>query len=293
MNLLFFHGRAQEEYTQDQLLNSWTDALKSSFKSAQLDFPSDLKLTLPYYGKELIVQRDRYKQDIADGVYIMRSPGEQLDEIDDYEKELVEIMRQHAGISKKEVSNEVDAEQQDRGPENWWATIAITRLLDKHLNSVSNGCVKRATDDVVTYLVVPKARKIINDYYLNALTKEPTIIVAHSLGTIVAYDVLRSLDIGSFDIRGLITIGSPLGVNTVQRQLHPPMQYPESLKGIWVNIFDRRDIVSLNPLNNRNFRVSPEIINHEVENTSDNRHKIKEYLSNVLVAKTIKEMMDV
>ncbi len=293
MNLLFIHGRAQEEYTQEELLNGWTAALKMSFKNAQLEFPDDLNLILPYYGKELIIQRDRYKKDIADGVYQMRSPGEQLKEIDNYEKELVEIMRENANISKKEVAAEVAAEQQDRGPENWWATLAITRLLDKHLNSVSNGCVKRATDDVVTYLVVPKARKIINDYYFSALTKEPTIIIAHSLGTIVAYDILRSLDPEAFDVRGLITIGSPLGVKTVQRQLHPPMEYPKSLKGNWVNVFDRRDIVSLNSLNRKNFRVSPEIFNHEVDNDSDNRHKIKEYLSNMLIAKTISEMMRV
>lgn len=290
MNILFIHGRAQEEYTQKTLLDNWTTALKGSFSKAGIEFPEGLSLTLPYYGKELIVQRELYKEDIANGVYQMRAP-EILAELNDFEKELLEILRENAGISKKEVVAEVDADEQNRGVENWGVTIAITRLLDRHFNSTANGCVKKRTDDVVTYLVLPDARKKINSFYLEALTAEPTIIIAHSLGTIIAYDILRSIDPGKHDIRGLITLGSPLGVSAVQRQLHPPAVYPKGLKGNWVNLFDPKDIVALNPLNRNNFRVDPEIKNHEIYNGSDNRHKIGEYLSNPLIAETMVKML--
>lgn len=292
MNILLIHGRAQEAYTQEKLLESWSTALKESFVKADLAFPDELNITLPYYGKELIVQRDLYKEDIANGVYIMRGP-EMIAELDVYERELLEVLRENAGISKKEVATEVDADEQNRGPENWGISIAITRLLDRHFNSVANGCVKRATDDVVTYLIVPSARKKVNSFYFEALTPDPTIIIAHSLGTIIAYDILRSLDPEKHDIRGLITIGSPLGVSAVQRQLLPPAVYPKGLKGKWVNIFDPKDIVALNPLNRRNFRVDPEIVNHEVDNHSDNRHKIKEYLSNPLIALELLKMLQI
>jgi len=290
MNILLIHGRAQEAYTQEELLDSWGRALKKSFEAAKLDFPAEWNLSLPYYGKELIVQRDQYKKDIADGVYQMKAPGE-ISEAEDYELMLLEILRKNAGITKKEVAAEIAAEDQTRGAENWWITIATTRLLDRHFHSISNGCVKKATDDVVTYLIVPNARKVINNFYLTALTPEPTIIIAHSLGTLIAYDILATLDAAKYDIRGLITLGSPLGVEVVQRQLYASPVYPKSLRGNWVNMYDPNDIVALNPLNQRNFRVDPEITNHEVENNSDNKHKIKEYLSNPLIAETLMKMI--
>lgn len=292
MNILFIHGRAQEEYTQETLLRNWTSALTASFQQAGLHLPADLSFTLPYYGKELIRQRDIYKQEIADGVYQMRAP-EMIAEMDNCEKELLEILRENAGISKKEVAEEINADEQNRGPENWWISVAISRLLDRHFNAVANGCVKKRTDDVVTYLIVPKARQVINKYYLDALTGEPTIIIAHSLGTIIAYDILRSIDTEKYDIRGLITLGSPLGVEAVQRQLLPPPVYPKALTGNWINIFDPKDIVALNPLNRRNFRVDREIINHEVYNGSDNRHKIREYLSNPLIAEILEKILSI
>lgn len=74
MNILFIHGRAQEEYSQKELLDNWTAALNGSFISAGIAFPDGLNLSLPYYGKELIVQRELYKEDIANGIYQMIAP---------------------------------------------------------------------------------------------------------------------------------------------------------------------------------------------------------------------------
>lgn len=291
MNILFIHGRAQEEYTQEQLLNNWTKALKKSFLNAKKGFPEGISSTLPYYGKELIIQRDLYRKDIEDGKFQMRGPALTA-ELEHYEKDLLEDLRKNAGITKKEVAAELATDEQNRGFENWGITIAVSKLLDKHLHSFANGCVKKRTEDVVTYLIVPKARQKINSYYLEALTTDPTIIIAHSLGSIIAYDILRSLPKDKYNIQGLITLGSPLGASSVQRQLTPPPAYPNGLKGKWANFYDSRDIVALNPLDNKNFRVEPIITNLQIENTSENRHDIKEYLSNPVIAETIIEMIN-
>ncbi|MDR2270483.1 MAG: hypothetical protein LBF27_06195 [Sphingobacterium sp.] len=291
MNILFIHGRAQEEYTQDTLLRTWTSALKESFVQTGLDYPN-FELALPYYGKELIRQRDIYKKDIEDGILQMRAAKKQ-DKLEELEKKLLLKMLENAGVSQKEITDEVNSAQQTKGAENLGISIVMARLIDRHFKSVANGCVKKRTEDVVTYLIAPKAREVINKFYLDALTPKPTVIIAHSMGTIIAYDILRNLDKKQFDIRGLITLGSPLGVESVQRQLMPPPVYPKALKGSWVNMFDPRDIVALNPLDPRNFRVdNRQIINHEITNTSDNRHKISEYLSNPLISETLMDMIN-
>ncbi len=71
------------------------------------------------------------------------------------------------------------------------------------------------------------------------------IVVAHSMGTIIAYDVLQQLqNEPSVFIDHFITIGSPLGlpyvkVKAIENNQSPP-KTPEKVKA-WVNFADRRD----------------------------------------------------
>lgn len=290
MQILFIHGRAQEEFTQEALLKKWTDGLKRSFENAKISFPENIMLNLPYYGKDLMLQRELYKEAIKSGKFKMRSP-EEVNQLEECYRELLENLRQNASITKKEVLEEAEEPEQYRGLQNNSNFISLARLLDRRLNSVGNLCVKWKTEDVATYLIVQDAKKEIHSLYLSEITQQPTIIVAHSLGTVIAYDILHTLVQENCNICGLITLGSPLGVNAVKRQLFPPPTYPPTLKGPWVNIYDPHDIVALNPLTNKHFRVHPNIENHEIENLSENRHDVVPYLSNSLVADTINSIL--
>lgn len=66
----------------------------------------------------------------------------------------------------------------------------------------------------------------------------PHIVVAHSWGSVIAYDYLvhRGHD---QDIDALITVGSPLGQTYIQEHL-AGFQYPERVRH-WTNIFDAMD----------------------------------------------------
>jgi len=76
----------------------------------------------------------------------------------------------------------------------------------------------------------------------------PFVIVAHSQGSMIAYDVLRSLPANRFEIDLLVTIGSPLGLTEVQDQLKKfagirgRLATPEIVKR-WVNVADPLDPV--------------------------------------------------
>jgi surfactin synthase thioesterase subunit len=71
------------------------------------------------------------------------------------------------------------------------------------------------------------------------------VIVAHSLGSIVAYEVAHLVD---RPLPLLITLGSPLGVNTIVRpQLRPqPPRFPPQVRR-WVNVADTDDLVAAEP----------------------------------------------
>ena len=76
----------------------------------------------------------------------------------------------------------------------------------------------------------------------------PLVVMAHSQGTIVAYDCLKNVpDCPQID--ALITVGSPLGLDEVQDKLAPGYSdedaYPSGkLLGGWHNVYDPLDIVS-------------------------------------------------
>lgn len=76
---------------------------------------------------------------------------------------------------------------------------------------------------------------------------ERLVIVAHSMGTMIAYDVLRNCP-GCPAVDTLITIGSPLGVREVQEELiavdAADVDFPAAKLRRWVNIYDPLDPVA-------------------------------------------------
>ena len=69
------------------------------------------------------------------------------------------------------------------------------------------------------------------------------IVIGHSQGSIIAYDVLRELD-NTVDVPLFVTIGSPLGLEEVQDHLKKPLAAPAGV-GEWWNFADRLDPVAV------------------------------------------------
>lgn len=75
----------------------------------------------------------------------------------------------------------------------------------------------------------------------------PHVVVSHSMGTVIAYDCLKQVG-DCVPVDGLITIGSPLGLDEIQDKLQPGWSradgFPgERVEGGWINLFDRLDPV--------------------------------------------------
>jgi hypothetical protein len=100
---------------------------------------------------------------------------------------------------------------------------------------------------VSLYLGDPKIHHAAQQALLDRLTDETNVIVAHSLGTIVAYETLCSHPERS--VRALVTLGSPLGAPSIVPRLLPAVTagnapWPPGLRQ-WVNIADLADVVAL------------------------------------------------
>lgn len=115
------------------------------------------------------------------------------------------------------------------------------------------------------------------------------IIVSHSMGTMIAYDVLRNVaDCPHVDT--LITLGSPLGITEVQDELKAldaeKIDFPSNKLNRWVNIYDPLDpICGLDPrLNNDYLQVNGKsVIDIKESNWGSWRHNINHYLSGKLL----------
>ena len=86
--------------------------------------------------------------------------------------------------------------------------------------------------DVNEFFFNAERRKAMTDSLAERLAAGggPFVIVAHSQGTMIAYEVLRHLDEGQADVRLLVTIGSPLGLKEVQDVFHNGPAPPASCR---------------------------------------------------------------
>lgn len=114
----------------------------------------------------------------------------------------------------------------------------------------------------------------------------PVVVLAHSLGTIIAYDVLREQRPAPREVPLLLTVGSPLGVQEVQDLITRPLEVPAGV-GAWRNVSDARDVVALDHTL-RPAYVPPDVCtDFTVINDSANHHGIREYLRTVPVREAV------
>jgi hypothetical protein len=118
------------------------------------------------------------------------------------------------------------------------------------------------------------------------------------MGTVIAYDCLKRVpDCPRID--GLMTVGSPLGLDEVQHCLKPQWSkvdgFPDDkLSGPWVNVFDRLDVVAAGDpqLTNDYKRAGREaVIDVHEPNWGRWRHDISKYLSGPLLRQHVADLL--
>jgi hypothetical protein len=127
----------------------------------------------------------------------------------------------------------------------------------------------------------------------------PHVVVGHSLGSVIAYDVLTGLD-DLPPVDGLLTVGSPLGLDDVQAGLAPPWTRDDGFPsaalpaGTWVNIGDPLDPVcgfdrEIGP----DFRREGEVRVRDVGviNHGSWRHSISKYLGQPALRKCLQDAL--
>lgn len=142
------------------------------------------------------------------------------------------------------------------GPEDPGRIRRTPNWVQRALNALSHsvffvGCSEHmlisSARQVRRYFTEPAVRRAVRSRVTERITSETRVVVAHSLGSVVAYEVLCAHPAAGLR---LITVGSPLGIrNLVFDRLEPaPLlgrgRWPPSAAS-WANIADRGDVVAL------------------------------------------------
>jgi hypothetical protein len=193
----------------------------------------------------------------------------------------------------------LDPDVVERGPLNWGWVQGIVKAVDRYVPFASGSAVALATNDVYRYLDNAAIREEIDMGVASAIRSDrQTVVVAHSLGTVVAYNALRQRGTAArWQVPLFVTLGCPLGVKVIRDRvtaLKQPRQCPPCARA-WFNAMDERDVVALYPLTTKAFSlnpVEPSILNKtDVSNQTENRHGISGYLNDPEVARRIYEAL--
>lgn len=136
---------------------------------------------------------------------------------------------------------------------------------------------------VRAYFTRPEVREKIQHRFAEAIDRDTEVVVAHSLGSVVAYEALCAHP--DWPVARLVTLGSPLAIrNIILDRLTPkpsPLDgrwrgaWPDGVRA-WVNIADRIDFVALVKALGPTFGES--IVDVEINNGA-RLHDVRRYLT--------------
>ncbi|NML61482.1 hypothetical protein HHL21_10410 [Massilia sp. RP-1-19] len=286
-HLIFVHGRAQHQKDSLALKNEWIDSLKAGLAKSGLTLAlPDERIRFPYYGDTLDQMAHGLSSNDAADV-VVRGLDLSASEEEFFEAYLAEMVS--AGkLSQAEIEAATRGLDIRRGPLNWGWVQAILSVLDKTAPGVSAASVALFTNDVYQYLHQTPFRIEMDKGVRSAfLPDSEAVVVSHSLGTVIAYNVLSNDDAApALRVPLFVTLGSPLAVSAVKARL-PPVAHPKNVDH-WYNAMDKRDVVSLFPLTSDHFAVFPQVENNTgVNNPTANHHGISGYLEDQHVARRI------
>ncbi len=289
--LVFVHGRAQQQKDALALKREWIATLREGLAKSNLELPiPEDAVRFPYYGQTLF--------DLVSGVppeqaaeVIVRGDGVDTEERA-FAQAIIDEICDKAGVTDAQIAAELGGTVTERGVLNWeWVQSAL-KAIDRHVPLGSGGSIALFTNDVYQYLRNTRIRDTIDTGVRQAMQPGvPTVMVGHSLGTVVSYSLLRREGkAANWVVPLYVTLGSPLAVTAIKKSL-APNKHPECV-GKWYNAMDERDVVALYPLSKKHFAIAPEIENKiDVNNQTDNRHGIAGYLNDKDVAKRIHDAL--
>ena len=276
--MVFIHGRGQEFKDPAVLARTWQAGLAAGLTKADRPQLAGMPVVFPFYANLLYQFTAQVAQDPIQLEVLPAGPDEPGPlhpylpaDVGTLERELLKDLALSAGAPV--------AEEEGFGIGqvlSWGAARDALTWIAAHTR-VDQAIIADHLRDVAVYLT--RARSQVLDLVRKAIPPAvPIVLVSHSLGTVVARDLLDDVQLRA-RATFWVTAGSPLGLEAVQRNLLTP---GASNPGVdWLTAYDVHDIVALgHPLRPT---WGPPLRDIAVDN-GDSPHSIERYLGHPEVA---------
>ncbi|GAA0984953.1 hypothetical protein GCM10009555_059600 [Acrocarpospora macrocephala] len=275
--LVFIHGRGQEGKKPEVLLRSWRAALAAGLVAAGQAMRPQVAAVMPYYGNVL----HRLAGEAARQGRPLQL--ESMSDDDPLEAPFHPHLTEEAGEIERRLIIEMAAARGGPLPEegladllSWGPARNALTWLSRH-SRLDQEIIKAFLQDVAVYLSYGR-EQVLATVRAEIPAAGPIVLVTHSLGTVVARDLLDEPALRD-RVTLWVTAGSPLGLPSIQRNLLSKGAHNPGVQ--WVTAYDVNDIVALgHPLVGAWGRPLEEL---EVDNGAE-PHDIVKYLSHGSVA---------
>jgi hypothetical protein len=286
MKVLMIHGIGQEGSTQKELLEKWTESLHK----VSPGLLANAETRMAYYGTTLA---NWANGDTAVG---MGTGATDVNIGDADEIAFLTSALQEAAEVQNLTDADIASAEQDAAEAVAMDSmtgrflVGLVRALEK-ISPLKGSLLLRVVKQGHTYLSSPGAGTAVDNLVRPYLKESPQVVITHSLGTVVAFKLLREIQKSGTDIEIplLITMGSPLGLEAFKKKLGPPRLKPQSVKR-WMNFYDPSDFVSLGKALHKEFATGIED-DGTVDNFTDNAHGIIGYLPHQGVVQALKTVL--
>ena len=280
------HGINNEGNSKKLIEKNWVESINIGASGLGKLLPDRIEFKAAFYGDVLHEETMNWTA-FGSSAKPMSASSNAQDFVDIRIGDFYKEYQHAAGITDQQVEKYLDYEDNlssrsmAGGIHKRWIK-ALARAMEDLIPSHGKYLARYFLAQALSYLYKPgvkdKIDNLVYDQLFNNIeNSKKYIIISHSLGTVIMYDLLRKTH-STFKTPLFMTLGSPLGIKIIKKRIGPPLICPTNADN-WVNISDQEDFIALETeLNGDTFGCDSISNISDIDNGDNDAHSIIEYL---------------
>jgi hypothetical protein len=277
-NVVAIHGIFMNRRSRAEMTRAWRDAMVRGLQNVRYSRADSLEVECAFYGH---LYNDG--KAAADASYQLSDLESGLEQ---------ELFLAIGDAAEKDVLG--DGADDGQTQKVWLPDPLQRAIRQMERHGIFDGVAAtsiRLVKQVGRYFQDQDFAQHVRDELSVAMETKPRVLVAHSLGSVIAYDWLRRQPATS--LTSLVTIGSPLGFRGIRRALHPDLNKslpPAPGVPTWVNIAAAHDAVAT--VKELDGLFDGRVTDHLARNPRRTAHSAAVYLQNVHTSTALMAALD-